>query len=125
LGARYSDAMSASVQVFLAVEPEERVRSLLRGGTVTLPGLDDASLDAYLVRLKEGAARGWAINYGESSVDEVGLAAPVYDHRGDVVAAVLVPAPRFRVSTERLQSLGEACSAAARKVSARLGGRPL
>jgi DNA-binding IclR family transcriptional regulator len=125
LGARYSDAMSASVQVFLAGEPEERVRLLLRGGTVTLPGLDDAGLDAYLVRLKEAAARGWAINYGESSVDEVGLAAPVYDHRGDVVAAVLVPAPRFRVSAERLQSLGEACAAAARKVSARLGGHPL
>ena len=125
LGARYGDAMSASVQVFLAGQPEERVRSLLRSGTITLPGLDDAGLDAYLVRLKEGAGRGWAINYGESSVDEVGVAAPVYDHRGDVVAAVLVPAPRFRVSAERLQSLGEACAAAAQKVTARLGGRPL
>lgn len=124
LGARYSDALSSSVQVFLAQEPEERVRSLLSSGTISYPGLDESSLDAYLVRLKDDLRRGWAVNYGETSIDEVGLAAPVYDHRGEVVAAVLIPAPRFRVSTERLQALGESCAAAAAKVTARLGGRP-
>ncbi len=122
LGARYSDALSSSVQVFLATQPEERVRALLRSGAITYPGLDEASLEDYLLRLKDDSRRGWAINYGESSLDEVGVAAPVYDHRGDLVAAVLIPAPRFRVSKERLQSLGESCMAAADKVTARLGG---
>jgi DNA-binding IclR family transcriptional regulator len=123
LGARYKDAMSASVQVFLAAEQGERVRALLRSGEISYPGLDDAGLDGYQARLKDVAERGWAVNYGESSVDEVGVSAPVYDHRGDVAAAVLIPAPRFRVSPERLQSLGEACTAAAHKVTTRLGGR--
>ena len=123
LGARYSDALSASVQVFLAQEPEARVRSLLSSGVITHPGVDEPSLDAYVVRLQDGLRRGWAINYGETSIDEVGLAAPVYDHRGEVVAAVLIPAPRFRVSQDRLQALGESCAAAAGKVTARLGGR--
>jgi IclR family acetate operon transcriptional repressor len=123
LGARYNDALSASVQVFLAQEPEGRVRSLLSSGAITYPGLDESSLDAYLVRLKDDLRRGWAINYGETSIDEVGLAAPVYDHRGEVVAAVLIPAPRFRVSQDRLKALGESCAAAAAKVTARLGGR--
>jgi IclR family acetate operon transcriptional repressor len=122
LGARYNDALSASVQVFLATEPEERVRSLMRSGAITYAGVDESSLDSYLVRLKADSRRGWAVNYGESSLDEVGVAAPVYDHRGDVVAAVLIPAPRFRVSQERLQNLGESCVAAANKVTARLGG---
>ena len=117
LGARYQDAMSASVQVFLSAEPAERVRALLRSGTITYPGLDEASLDGYQIKLGDVARRGWAINYGESSIDEVGVAAPVFDHRGDIVAAVLIPAPRFRVSRERLQSLGEACSAAAHQVT--------
>jgi IclR family transcriptional regulator, acetate operon repressor len=123
LGARYNDALSASVQVFLAQEPEGRVRSLLSSGAITYPGLDESSMDAYLVRLKDDLKRGWAINYGETSIDEVGLAAPVYDHRGEVVAAVLIPAPRFRVSQDRLKALGESCAAAAAKVTARLGGR--
>lgn len=122
LGARYNDALSSSVQVFLGTEPEERVRSLLLSGAIKFHGLDEASLEGYLLRLKDDARRGWAVNYGESSLDEVGVAAPVYDHRGDVVAAVLIPAPRFRVSQERLQSLGESCLAAANKVTARLGG---
>ncbi|MET3719474.1 MULTISPECIES: IclR family transcriptional regulator [unclassified Arthrobacter] len=122
LGARYSDALSASVQVFLATEPEERVRSLLLSGAIRYPGLDETSLEGYLLRLKDDVRRGWAVNYGESSLDEVGLAAPVYDHRGNLVAAVLIPAPRFRVSKERLQTLGESCMAAADKVTARLGG---
>ena len=97
LGARYQDAMSASVQVFLSAEPAERVRAR-RSGTITYPGLDEASLDGYQIKLGDVARRGWAINYGESSIDEVGVAAPVFDHRGDIVAAVLIPAPRFRVS---------------------------
>ena len=124
LGARYRDAMSASVQVFLSAEPAERVRELLRSGAITSPGVDDASLDGYQIKLDDVVPRGWASNYGESSIDEVGVSAPVYDHRGAVVAAVLIPAPRFRVSRERLQDLGEACAAAARQVTTRLGGRP-
>jgi IclR family acetate operon transcriptional repressor len=123
LGARYRDAMSSSVQVFLSAEPAERVSAMLRSGAIAYPGLDDAGVEAYGIRLKEVSRRGWAVNYGESSIDEVGVAAPVYDHRGDVVAAVLVPAPRFRVSPERLQSLGEACAAAAHRITTRLGGR--
>jgi DNA-binding IclR family transcriptional regulator len=122
LGARYNDALSASVQVFLAAESPERVRTLLRSGSIAYPGLDDTSLEDYMVRLEDVGRRGWAVNYGESSLDEVGVAAPVYDHRGDTVAAVLIPAPRFRVSPDTLQSLGESCLAAARRVTSRLGG---
>ncbi|MFJ6079279.1 IclR family transcriptional regulator [Pseudarthrobacter sp. NPDC092419] len=123
LGARYRDALSASVQVFLSSLPAERVRELLRSGTISFPGMDDAGLAAYQERLHQVAARGWAENYGETSMDEVGVAAPAYDHRGDVAAVVLIPAPRFRVSRERLEDLGEACVAAAAQVTTRLGGR--
>lgn len=123
LGARYKDAMSASVQVFLSNEPAERVAALLRSGGITYPGLDNEGLDGYKIRLGEVSVQGWAINYGESSIDEVGVAAPVYDHRGALVAAVLISAPKFRVSRERLQDLGEACASAAARVTTRLGGR--
>lgn len=122
LGARYHDAMSASVQVFLAAESEERVRALILNGTISYAGVDEASLEAYLLRLKDADARGFATNYGESSLDEVGVAAPVRDHRGNLVAAVLIPAPRFRVSPERLATLGEACARTAQQITNRLGG---
>ena len=124
LGARYRDAVSASVQVFLAAQPAERARELLRSGSISYPGLDQAGMEAYEARLRDVAGRGWAENYGESSLDEVGVAAPVLDHRGDVAAVVLISAPRFRVSREQLKVLGEACMAAAAQVTTRLGGRP-
>jgi IclR family transcriptional regulator, acetate operon repressor len=123
LGARYNEALSSSVQVFLAAEDADRVRKLLRSGSITLPGLDEESLEAYLVRLQESVTRGWAFNFGETSIEEVGVASPVFDHRGDIVASVLIPAPKFRVSQDTLASLGEACQDAARKVTTRLGGR--
>jgi DNA-binding IclR family transcriptional regulator len=123
LGVRYSEALSSSVQVFLAAEDKDRVRNLLRSGAITLPGLDAEAMEAYLQRLEDSTKRGWAVNFGETSIEEVGVASPVYDHRGNMVAAVLIPAPKFRVSQDTLTSLGEACADAAAKVTTRLGGR--
>ncbi|MFC8304045.1 IclR family transcriptional regulator [Specibacter sp. NPDC057265] len=122
LGALYQDAMSASVQIFLGLEPEARVRELIRSGAITFAGVDDVGIEAYLLRLAGWAKLGYATNYGESSLDEVGVAAPVYDHRGHPVAAVLIPAPRFRVSPDRLHDLGEACARTARLITKRMGG---
>ena len=122
LGTRYNTAASSSVQAFLAQLEPCAVRSLLMKGAIDLPGLTEAALDAYLVRLREVAERGYAVNYGETSLEEVGLAAPVCDHRGEPVAAVLLSAPRFRVSSEQLGTLAEAVTAAARSITSRLGG---
>jgi IclR family transcriptional regulator, acetate operon repressor len=122
LGTRYHDAASSSVQVFLAQLGPFEVRSLLMKGTIDHPGLTEASLEAYAIRLREVAERGYAVNYGETALEEVGVAAPVRDHRGEPVAAVLLSAPRFRVSHETLSVLVEATVQAAAQVSSRLGG---
>ena len=122
LGTRYRDAASSSVQVFLAHQDELTVRSLLMSGAITHPGLDADALDAFLVRLGEVTERGYAVNYGQTSLEEVGIAAPVLDHRGELVGAVLVSAPRFRISPDQVPVLGEAVVDAAEDITARLGG---
>lgn len=122
LGTRYRTALSASVQVFLGALPAARMRTLVGDGTVAYGQADDAGLDALAARLAEAAERGYAANFGETSLEEVGVSAPVHDHRGDVVAAVLVSAPRFRVSPEQLEALGSACAQAAADITRRLGG---
>ncbi|PFG40111.1 IclR family transcriptional regulator [Georgenia soli] len=120
LGARHGTALSASVQVFLAEMPADRVRQLLGQG---LPSLPDGStaVEDYVGELAQVRERGYAVNLGQTSPEEVGIAAPVRDHRGDVVAAVLLAAPFFRVGPDRVAELGAACVAAAARVSARLG----
>lgn len=122
LGTTYSTAFSASVQVFLAFEKEERVRQLLETRIIDHPSLNDSRLDAYLARLSRVHAQRYAVNFGETSNEEVGIAAPVYSHRGEVAAAVLISAPRFRVTQEQLAALVSACVAAADDVTRRLGG---
>lgn len=122
LGTRYNTAASSSVQVFCATLDEHRVRTLLNRGALSYPGLDDATIDTYLKRLNEVRQRGYALNYGETSLEEVGISAPVHDHRGHHTAAVLLSAPRFRIPKEQLTVLGEAVHETAAKITSRLGG---
>jgi DNA-binding IclR family transcriptional regulator len=124
LGTRYSTALSSSVQLFLAEQPAERVRALLLSGIVELPDPTEASIDVYLESLRQVVDDGVAVNYGKTSVEEVGVAAAVRDHRDQLVAAVMVAAPRYRVTPEQAEQLAAAAVAAAREVSQRLGASP-
>ncbi|MEX5237532.1 IclR family transcriptional regulator [Kocuria arenosa] len=124
LGTRYSTALSSSVQLFLAEQPAERVRALLLSGIVELPDPTEASIDVYLESLRQVVDDGVAVNYGKTSVEEVGVAAAVRDHRDQLVAAVMVAAPRYRVTPEQAELLAAAAVAAAQEVSQRLGASP-
>jgi DNA-binding IclR family transcriptional regulator len=123
IGTRYTGVTSASVQVFLAALPPGRVRALLDEGAITGATGPDA-VAACLQRLDGVREGGVAVNDGESAVDEVGVSAPVRDHRGETVAAVLLSAPRYRVSPAVLDLLVDAVRTAAAEVSSRLGATP-
>ncbi|WP_166969413.1 IclR family transcriptional regulator [Brevibacterium atlanticum] len=122
LGSRYSTAYSASVQVFLAAEDAERVRELIDDGSIVNVGSGIHSVEDYRARLADVVDRGCAINYGETSADAVGIAAPIRDHRDEIVAAILVPAPKYRVDEVALEKLTKSCMKAANQVTRRLGG---
>jgi len=123
LGTRYDTAMSASVQVFLAEMSADQAEALLETGLPSLPP-DGPGVTAYLSRLATCAARGYAVNFGETSPEEVGIAALVRDHRGKAVAAVVLAAPFYRVSEAAVPDLGAACVHTAAQISARLGALP-
>lgn len=123
IGTRYGSALSASVQVFLAAESKERVLGLLNSGKIDLASRDPDSLEHYLDRLAAVRKQSYATNYGETCIQEFGVAAPVLDHRGSVVAALMLAAPCFRISSCHIRLLGEACRDAADQVTLRLGGQ--
>jgi IclR family transcriptional regulator, acetate operon repressor len=122
VGMRFTSALSASVQVFFGAETDAQVAALLRAGTIALPRLTEAALAGYLYRIREAADRGYAINYGETSREEVGVAAPVFDHRGSIAAATQISAPRFRIPRDQLPRLGELSARAAGQITSVLGG---
>ena len=119
VGTRYDTYQSSSVQVFLAEMPAAEVRRLFDRRLLVGP-VDDA-VDALLDELREARTRGYALNDGLTSIEEVGIAAPVHDHRGELVAAIMLSAPRFRVPAPMLEPLGLAVADAAGRISARLG----
>jgi IclR family transcriptional regulator, acetate operon repressor len=121
LGTRFDTALSSSVQIFLAAQPPERVRALLLSGRINHFTATETGITTYQQLLREVSSDGVAVNYGKTSVDEVGVSTPVFDHRDELVAAVMIAAPRYRVTEERLTHLVAACKAASARVSQRLG----
>ncbi len=121
LGTRYQTAESASVQVFLAELPADEVRTRIHSGQPTLADTSPVAMEAFLAELQRVALRGYAVNHGLTSSDVVGIASPVSDHRGEVVGAVLIAAPSYRVATEAVSELGQQALGAATEISRRLG----
>ncbi|MHC5258941.1 IclR family transcriptional regulator [Streptomyces sp. UC4497] len=107
--------------------PDDQVAALLTTENgAPLPGTDAAPRDvpAVLERLRAERARGFALAAEEMEPGLTAVAVPVHDHRGDVVAAVNVSAPVFRLPPEALPGVAEAVVAAAHQLSARLNGAP-
>lgn len=121
MGTRYGDAESASVQVFLAEMPPDDVRQLLRARQPELRN-GDATIEQYIGELRNMSRRGYAVNYGRTLPDEVGIASAVHDHRGNLIAAVLLAAPAYRVEADTVDSLGAATLETALEITRRMGG---
>ncbi|MGV9714197.1 IclR family transcriptional regulator [Gordonia sp. NPDC003424] len=121
IGTRYDTCESASVQVFLADLPAVEVQRLLDRRLLVTSHGDAAEPNCLPDELAQVREQGYAVNDGRTSAEEVGIAAPVHDHRGATVAAVLLSAPRFRVPPTLIEILARDVVACAAEVSARLG----
>jgi DNA-binding IclR family transcriptional regulator len=105
--------------------PDEEVAALLATeDDVPMPGTSAAPREASAVldRLRSERERGYAVAVEEMEPGLIAIAAPVHDHRGDVVAAVNVSAPVFRLPPEAVPQVAKAVADAAHRLSARLSG---
>lgn len=123
LGTRYVSGLNSTVKVFLACGPQAEQRELAGASPFELP--EHVSRDDYERQLKECEAQGYAVNYGAIHSDEVGVAVPVFNHLGDVAAAILLAAPMYRVPEKRLNELIAAGRESARLISQRMGASPI
>ena len=121
LGQRTSLHATASGKVLLAHADPLVVKSVLAGElrrytphTVT----DAAALEAELAAVRE---RGWAATAEEFEIGLNALAAPVHGETGEVVAAVGVSGPSYRLTADSFSAAAERLRAGAREISARLG----
>jgi DNA-binding IclR family transcriptional regulator len=120
IGTRYDTYESASVKAFLAEVPRAEVERLF-DRRLLVGAYDEHTVEGYTAELAEVHDQGYAVNDGRTSVEEVGIAAPVRDHRGAVTAVVLLSAPRFRVPPSLIDVLARDVAECAHEISARLG----
>ncbi|KAB2388057.1 IclR family transcriptional regulator [Actinomadura montaniterrae] len=111
----------ASALVLLAWAPDKEIDEVVeRSG---LPRFTDATLtDAAALRgrLERIREAGTAVSRGELDADVLGVAAPIRDAGGAVVAAVSVAALSYRVPDERVPQVTRAVEEAAARISERL-----
>jgi DNA-binding IclR family transcriptional regulator len=124
IGRRMPLHCTAAGKVLLAaLTPAERTALLpaplprFTARTVT----DPEQLQAMLARV---AAQGYAVDEGEFEEGFSAIAAPIRNHRGKVIAALVISGPSFRLGAEVMASLREPLLTTAAHISADLGYVP-
>lgn len=82
-------------------------------------------LNVLIQQLDKARERGWSENKEEWRIGVCGLGAPVFNARGEPVAAVGLSAPSIRFTRSHARVLGEQVHACARAASQILGFKPL
>jgi IclR family transcriptional regulator, acetate operon repressor len=111
----------AAGKVLMASLAEREVLRIVRRGLQAYTERTLVTLEPLLEELARVRRRGYATAFGEYDRGLNAVAAPVLDARGNVVAAVYVWGPAFRVTPRRVPELAAQARDAASAISARLG----
>lgn len=128
LGTRWPIHAASTGLALLAFMPEERRERLLERllqrplspitpHTIT----DPAALRAHLDQIR---AQGYAATDEALELGLVAIGAPLYNHDGQVVAAISVFGPKLRLTSERVPALGRLLQETAVRISTQLGYEP-
>ncbi len=112
----------ASGKVLLAALAEREVLRIVRRGLVSYTERTITELEPLLEELARIRRRGYATALGEYEMGLNAVSAPVHDARGNVVAAVDIWGPAFRLTPRRIPELAVQAREAAAAISIRLGG---
>lgn len=122
VGTRRPPHAGASSKVLMAYLPEEEIQAIL--DAEGLPRLcthtitDPAELRAELARIR---AQGYAESMEETDPGAWGVATPIRDWRGRVVAAIGIAAPTMRYSPEKARECVALCRRASEQISSAMG----
>ena len=120
-GRRTPSYCTASGRAMLLDHDEAQVRELFPGRRLPVQGpRSPRDVDELWRRIQRAREAGFALSDEELEPGLVGVAAPVRDFGGRIVAALNVSSPKFR-STSDLDTRGAVVLAAAEELSQRLG----
>ena len=123
VGRRCDAYCVATGRVLLAYQPVEEIEEALRPPLTEHTEHTISDPKALADLLAEVRANGYAVNHESFREGVSGIAAPVRDHTGSVVAAIGCCMPEARFGPEQLADLRDHTVAAAEAVSGDLGAR--
>lgn len=112
-------------KLFLAYLPEDKREEILANETrepftpYTLTDADQLRQQIQIIR-----QQGYAISHGEWTIDASGVAAPIFNQRGQIIAALTVSGPTQRFIPETLEKFTKASTRTALQISRLLGYNP-
>ncbi len=112
----------AGGKVLLSAMAERDVLRIVRSGLVAHTERTITELEPLLEELARTRRRGYGSDLGEYLPSVCGVAAPIRDARGAVVAAVTIWGPVVRLSPRRIPELAAQARRAAAAISLRLSG---
>jgi DNA-binding IclR family transcriptional regulator len=125
VGGRYPAYCTSVGKAILANLPGKALAAYL--GATELKSFTPKTITSPLVlraQLRRFRHLGYAIDDEEAYVGVRGVAAPVHDYCGEVVAAITITGPASRITRSRLPGLAKEVISAADNISSRLGYRP-
>lgn len=123
LGRRFPLHAGSSGKCMLAFLPEADREALLAEPLPALTPSTVVDADALREQLALIARRGYASSAGERQRDAGSIAAPVFGFSGEVIGAISVCGPKFRVTEEFVDRIAPEVKAVAARISQRMGWR--
>ncbi len=124
VGARRPLYCTAIGKALLAFQSPEWIDDLIARGLRRFTGSTVVDPQALRLQLEEVRKKGFSVNWGEYREEGAGVAAPVRDRTGRVVASIGIAAPINRMNPERAEELGARVVRCADSISKRLGWWP-
>ncbi|HZQ52444.1 MAG TPA: IclR family transcriptional regulator [Bryobacteraceae bacterium] len=110
----------------LAFAPEEQVEAYLREQPLkSYTPKTITKISRFKAELKLIRERGYAIDNEEREVGLRCIGAPIWNSSGDVIAAVSIAGPAFRISDEQIPALSKAVVRTATRISTSMGYREM
>ncbi|MFN8503820.1 IclR family transcriptional regulator [Kouleothrix sp.] len=124
IGACYPAHCSSTGKALLAFLPEARLAALLPDRLEACAPRSITDHAALRDELAAVRARGYATSYDELEGHLHALGAPIFDHRGEAVAALSISGPAARLPRRREAELARVLLEACAAISRQLGFRP-
>ncbi|MEO5883126.1 MAG: IclR family transcriptional regulator [Caldimonas sp.] len=120
LGGRAPAYCTASGKALLSGQPAAVIREVAKSSVRHTPSTLTRH-DQLAQSLAQVRERGYATNVGEFRPNVAGIAAPIINRRGEVIAAVGIAGPLDRLRPARIRQLAPVVIGVARDISAALG----